>query len=93
MIHTDILETIEWYTNEKYNCYEIVGDEERVSMTYTEMESMIEDLIAQIVMRDVKAKKREQEIKDNYRQITPGEMYDIWYRYSWRVKRYNRKFR
>lgn len=77
MIHTDVLEEAEKYTGEKYNCYEIVGDEERVSMTYTEMESMIEDLIAQIVKRDAKAKKREQEIKDNYRQITPGEMYDI----------------
>lgn len=55
MIHTDVLEEAEKYTGEKYNCYEIVGDEERVSMTDTEMESMIEDLIAQIVIRDEKA--------------------------------------
>ncbi len=77
MIHTDVLEEAEKYTGEKYKCYEIVGDEERVSMTDTEMESMIEDLIAQIVIRDEKAEEREQEIKDNYRQITPGEMYGI----------------
>lgn len=77
MIHTDVLKEAEKYTGEKYSCYEIVGDEEQVSMTDTEMESMIEDLIAQIVIRDEKAEKREQEIKDNYRQITPREMYEI----------------
>ena len=77
MIHTDILEEVEKYTGEKYNCYEIVGDEERVSMTYTEEESMIEDLIAEIVKRDEKIKKKEKDKKDNYKQITPGEMYDI----------------
>lgn len=76
MIHTDILETIEGYTNEKYNCYEIVGDEERVSMTYTEMESMIEDLIAEIVKRDEKLKNIEQDIKDNYKPLTNKELYD-----------------
>jgi hypothetical protein len=76
MIHTDILETIEGYTNEKYNCYEIVGDEERVSMTYTEMESMIEDLIAEIVKRDEKIKNIKQDIEDNYKPLTNKELYD-----------------
>lgn len=77
MIHTDILETIEGYTKEKYTCYQIVGDEERVSMTDTEMESMIEDLIAEIVKRDEKIEKIEQDKRDNYKQITPSEMYGI----------------
>lgn len=77
MIHTDVLEEAEKYTREKYNCYEIVGDEERVSMTDTEMESMIEDLIAEIVKRDEKLKNIEQDKKDNYKQITPEEMYGI----------------
>lgn len=76
MIHTDILETIEGYTNEKYNCYEIVGDEERVSMTYTEMESMIEDLIAEIVKRDEKINNIKQDIEDNYKPLTNKELYD-----------------
>jgi len=77
LIHTDILETIEGYTKEKYTCYQIVGDEERVSMTDTEMESMIEDLIAEIVKRDEKIEKIEQDKRDNYKQITPSEMYGI----------------
>lgn len=77
MIHTDILETVEGYTKEKYKCYEIVGDEERVSMTYTEEESMIEDLIAEIVKRDEEISALKQDIQDNYRQITSGEMYGI----------------
>ena len=76
MIYTDILETIEGYTKEKYNCYEIVGDEERVSMTDTEMESMIEDLIAEIVKRDEKIKNMEQDIEDNYKPLTNKELYD-----------------
>lgn len=76
MIHTDILETIEGYTKEKYNCYQIVGDEERVSMTDTEMESMIEDLIAEIVKRDEKIKNMEQDIEDNYKPLTNKELYD-----------------
>lgn len=76
MIHTDILETIEGYTKEKYNCYEIVGDEERVSMTDTEMESMIEDLIAEIVKRDDKIKNIKQDIEDNYKPLTNKELYD-----------------
>lgn len=77
MIHTDVLEEAEKYTGEKYNCYEIVGDEERVSMTDTEMESMIEDLIAEIVKRDEKIEDIIQDRNDNYRQITPSEMYGI----------------
>lgn len=76
MIHTDILETIEGYTKEKYNCYEIVGDEEQVSMTDTEMESMIEDLIAEIVKRDDKIKNIKQDIEDNYKPLTNKELYD-----------------
>lgn len=76
MIHTDVLEEAEKYTREKYNCYEIVGDEERVSMTDTEMESMIEDLIAEIVIRDEKIKKIEQDIEDNYKPLTNKELYD-----------------
>lgn len=76
MIHTDVLEEAEKYTREKYNCYEIVGDEERVSMTDTEMESMIEDLIAEIVIRDEKIEKIEQDIEDNYKPLTNKELYD-----------------
>lgn len=76
MIHTDVLETVEEYTKEKYNRYEIVGDEERVSMTYTEMESMIEDLIAEIVKRDEKIKNIKQDIEDNYKPLTNKELYD-----------------
>lgn len=76
MIHTDVLETVEGYTKEKYNRYEIVGDEERVSMTYTEMESMIEDLIAEIVKRDETIKNIKQDIEDNYKPLTNKELYD-----------------
>lgn len=40
-----------------------------------EMLSMIEDLICEIDRLEEKIEDREQEIKDNYRQITPREMY------------------
>lgn len=40
------------------------------------MYSMIEDLFCEIEHLEEKAEDRERDIQDNYRRITPSEMYD-----------------
>lgn len=39
--------------------------------------SMIEDLICEVERKEEELNNLKQDVKDNYKQITPSEMYDI----------------
>lgn len=63
---TNYWENVKWFNPKELDGY-IDGDE---------LIGIIEDLICEIDHLEEKAEDREQEIQDNYRRITPAEMYE-----------------
>lgn len=75
MIHTDIFDKIKEYTLTDYDFYQMNNEKEKIMIPDEVMESMIEDLLCELESRDEKIEEIIQDRTDNYRQITPREMY------------------
>ena len=73
----DVFEKVSKRLMESYEINWFKTEEIKGYIEPKEMLSMIEDLLCEIDRLEEKAEKREQEIKDNYKQITPSEMYEI----------------
>ena len=77
MIHTDVFYKVKKYTLTDYDFYQMNNEKEKIMIPDEVMESMIEDLLCELESRDEKIEEIIQDRTDNYRQITPREMYEI----------------
>lgn len=72
-LDNDELEKINRVSKITCDDYELLGN----FIPVEKMVSVIEDLLIEIDRLEEERKDREQEIEDNYKPLTPAELYDV----------------